>query len=135
MNAGAPTAVTSDWAGSPISTLHHLTPPPEPIPVEQYPDGASYVVRFEVPGVKPADLAVTVENGHLMVRAERRPPGPPSSTGELRYGSFARSITLPPGAEADAISATYHGGILTVVIGLAPEHQRGPTAIPIAVEP
>ena len=126
----------ADWAGSPLSTVHHLTAQPQPIAVEQFPDGASYVIRLEVPGVDPAHgLTVSVDAGTLSVQAERPDSGPAGRQSEFRYGSLARRVPLPPGTDADDVSASYHNGILTVRIGLKPEYQHGSRAIDVAIEP
>jgi HSP20 family molecular chaperone IbpA len=114
----------SDWAGSPLSTIHRLAERPRPIAVEQYQDGSSYLVRLEVPGVDPAtDLAVSVRAGTLVVQAQRMDFAPQEHQSEFRYGRFARHIPLPPGADARDISAFYRDGILTVRIGTEPGRQ------------
>lgn len=135
---GATRSITgmSDWAGSPMSTLHHMFAQPQPIPAEQYADGTSYVIRLEVPGIDPAsDLTVSVETGAVIVRAERRDTAPEGCQTEFRYGRFARHIALPLGANARDVSASYHSGILTVRIGLEPEHQYAPRAINVEIKP
>lgn len=130
------TPVVKDWAGSPISTVHHLGGHAQTLPVEQYPDGSCYVVRLEIPGIDPSrDLTVTVEAGMLLVRGERRSVAPEGCQSEFRYGSFARPVALPLGANVHDVSAAYHNGILTVRVGLEPEHQRSSTTIPVTVEP
>jgi HSP20 family protein len=130
------TAVAADWAGSPISTLHHLGGHVQMLPVEQYLDDSCYVVRLEVPGIDPSrDLTVTVEGGMLLVRAERRPVAAEGSQSEFRYGSFARHVTLPLGSDVHDVSAACHNGILTVRVGLQPEHQRDSTMVPVTIEP
>ncbi len=135
-SAGGAITGMSDWAGSPMSTLHHMLEQPRPIPVEQYPDGTGYVIRLEVPGIDPAsDLTVSVETGTVIVRAERRDSRPEGRQTEFRYGRLARRIALPLGANAHDVSASYHSGILTVRIGLEPEHQYAPRAIDVEIEP
>jgi HSP20 family protein len=122
----------SDWAGSPISTVHRLAGRPQPIRVEQYPDGGAYVIRFELPAIEPArDLQVTVQVGVLSVRAERRDEPPVKQDSEFAYGEFARHVSLPLGANVQNVTATYHNGILAVRIGMEPEHQAAPQAIPV----
>jgi HSP20 family protein len=134
--ATAPISNISDWAGSPLSTVHHLTAPAQQIPVEQYPDGASYVIRLEVPGIDPAsDLTVSVQAGTLSVRAERRDDAPEGRTTEFRYGSFARHVALPLGSDPRNVSASYHNGILTVRVGMEPEQQQASRAIDVDIEP
>jgi HSP20 family protein len=126
----------SDWPGSPLSTLHRPAEQVRSIPVEQYPDGASYVVRFEIPGVDPAqDLTVSVQTGTLTVHAEHRPTGPENEQSEFWYGTFSRSIALPLGADISDVSASYHNGILTARIGMRSEHELGARQIPVTVVP
>jgi HSP20 family protein len=138
MNIMATTPVdsTSDWPGSPLSTLHQLGGQVRSIPVEQYPDGGSYVVRLEIPGIDPArDLTVSVQTGTLIVQAEHRHTGPTDEQSEFPYGSFARSIALPLGADIDDVSATCRHGILTVRIGMRSEHGLEARQIQVTVEP
>ena len=60
-----------------MSTVHHAAARSWPIPVEEYRDDSSYLVRFEVPGIDPAaDLAVCVEAGTLVVQAQRTDSAP-----------------------------------------------------------
>ena len=57
-------AIPSDWAGSPLSTIHCRGTQTQPIPIEQYLDGSSFVIRLEIPGIDPEhDLTGTVEAG------------------------------------------------------------------------
>jgi HSP20 family protein len=129
------TSSISDWAGSPLSTVHHLATRSWPIPVEQYPDGLSYLVRFEVPGIDPVtDLAVCVEAGTLVVQAQRTDSAPHDHQSEFRYGRFARRITLPPGADARDVSGTYRNGILAVRIGMKPEHQLPARVVDVEIQ-
>jgi HSP20 family protein len=126
----------SDWAGSPVSTLHRMPDQPLPIPVEQYADGSGYVIRLEVPGIDPAtDLTVSVEAGAIVVRAERPDSAPEGRQTEFRYGRLARRVPLPLGADAREVSASYHDGILTVRVGFEAKHQQAARAICIEIEP
>jgi HSP20 family protein len=136
METTTPVGSTSDWPGSPLSTLHELTQQVRSIPVEQYPNGTSYVVRFEIPGVDPArDLTVSVQTGTLTVRAEHRQDGPDDEQSEFQYGSFARCIALPLGVDISDVSATCHNGILTVRIGMRSGQGRDARQIEVTVEP
>lgn len=115
----------ADWAGSPLSTVHHLAARAQLIPVEQYQDGSGYLVRLEVPGVDPAaGLAVSVQAGTLVVQAQRTDTAPQGHPTEFRYGWFARHVVLPPGADVRDISATYRDGILTVRVALKPGNEQ-----------
>jgi HSP20 family protein len=133
--ATTPVDSTSDWPGSPLSTLHQLSQQLRSMPVEQYRDGPSYVARFEIPGVDPArDLTVSVQTGTLTVQAEHRHTIPDDDQSEFQYGRFARSITLPLGADISDVSATCRNGILTVRVGMRPEHGRDARRIQVTVE-
>jgi HSP20 family protein len=83
-------------------------------------DGDDATVRLELPGVRPEDVTVEVEQGRLVVRGERKDPRAEESRGrtEIRYGGFRRGFSLPRNVTSDAVSASYDAGVLTVrVIG------------------
>jgi HSP20 family protein len=89
------------------------------IKVEQFLDGTTQVVRAEVPGIDPdKDVDVSVSGGMLHIRAEREEKtehkGKDGYRSEFRYGSFSRSVGLPPGTRAEDITATYKDGVLEV---------------------
>jgi HSP20 family protein len=70
------------------------------------------VVRAEVPGFEPNELDVRIDNGVLIIKAEKEQKG----DGQEEYRSFYRSITLPPGIDADKAQATYRNGVLELHI-------------------
>lgn len=82
-------------------------------------DGEDALVRLELPGLDATkDVTVEVDRGRLVVRGERRDERTDQQDGrtlrELRYGAFYRSFALPEHVTADAISAAYDAGVLTV---------------------
>jgi len=79
-----------------------------------------YVVRAEMPGVDPAkDIDITVRDGQLTIKAERSEKKDFDGRSEFSYGSFIRTVSLPPGADEDSIEATYDQGILTVSVAIS----------------
>jgi HSP20 family protein len=83
--------------------------------VEDYVAEGQYVVRAEVPGIDPEkDVDITVDNGVLTIKAERREEKKEGGRSEFRYGSFTRSVTLPTGADEENVTASYRDGILEV---------------------
>ena len=77
----------------------------------------SYELRAEIPGVDPdKDVDITVRDGVLTIKAERSEKKEANGRSEFSYGSFLRSVTLPAGADEDAIKASYDKGILTVSV-------------------
>jgi HSP20 family protein len=80
----------------------------------------AYVLKVEVPGLKPEDIELSLDKNVLTLRGERRLEQETERQGyrrvERRYGSFARAFVLPEGAQANAIEATVKDGILSVTI-------------------
>ena len=82
-------------------------------------DDGTFVLRAELPGIDPDEnLEITVDDGHLTISAEREERSEERDNGkyrsEFRYGSMARSVRLPDGADEEAITATFKAGILEV---------------------
>jgi HSP20 family protein len=82
-------------------------------------DGEDAVVTVELPGVDVAkDVTVEVDRGRLVVRGERRDERTQEQSGrtlrEVRYGAFRRSFRLPEGVTAEAVSASYDAGVLSI---------------------
>ena len=102
--------------------------------LDLYRDAAGVTVIAELPGVEEADLHVTVEGGRLRISGVRRPPLPGGAAEplqvELDSGPFERSITLPPGADGDAVTAQFRQGLLTVYAPL--RHPGGSVRIAVA---
>lgn len=103
-----------------------------PIRVEEETKDGNYELRAEIPGVDPAqDVDITVRDGVLTIKAERSEKKESSGRSEFSYGSFLRSVTLPAGADEDAIKASYDKGILTVSV---PVSDVQPAEKRVAVE-
>jgi HSP20 family molecular chaperone IbpA len=83
------------------------------------------IVEAALPGVRPEDVEITVEDGTLSIRAEshsERTTGEGETlVAEIRRGSVSRVIALPTGLEPDKASATFDNGMLTLRI---PERRR-----------
>lgn len=99
------------------------------IPVEEYTEDGTLVIRAELPGVDPeSDVSVTVDEGVLHIRAQRREHHetrkPDMYRSELRYGMFSRAIRLPADAVAEDVTANYTDGILTVRLPIDEERAQ-----------
>lgn len=79
-----------------------------------------YVIQADVPGVKPEDIEVQMENGILTIKGERSAEDIQEGEGYKRVerirGSFHRRFTLPETADPENITATSRNGVLEVVI-------------------
>lgn len=81
-------------------------------------DGA-FVVRAEVPGIRPGNVQVDVEAGRLTIAGERVGADPAKGAihrRERSVGRFSRALQLPPDLAVDEAKATVRNGLLTVVI-------------------
>ena len=79
------------------------------------------VLHMDLPGVRPDDVELSVENGLLTVRGLRRQPRKEGQEGryqfvERSYGSFARAFHLPQGVDESQIAANFEHGELTIRI-------------------
>ena len=79
-----------------------------------------FIVTASLPGVKPEEVEMAVQGNTLTLRgetkAEEERSGARWHVRERRFGSFARSITLPTAVNADACEARYENGVLTVTL-------------------
>jgi HSP20 family protein len=89
-----------------------------PLDVESTTD--ALLVDAALPGVRPDDVEITVEDGTLTIRAESRDERQSDDgerlLNEIRRGSMARVITLPSGLEPDRATATFEHGLLRLRI-------------------
>jgi HSP20 family protein len=78
------------------------------------------VVEAAVPGVKPEDVEITIEDGRLTISAESREEREETKgetlISEIRRGSVSRSVALPQGLEADKATASFENGVLRLSI-------------------
>lgn len=82
-------------------------------------DGA-YILRADLPGLTRDDVKIELEQNVLTISGERAAKHEQRTDGyhriERASGSFARSLTLPSGVDADRIEATFADGVLEVRI-------------------
>jgi HSP20 family protein len=92
-----------------------------------------FVLRADLPGMGEEDIKIEFEDGTLTVSGERKAEHEAKSEGYYRveraFGSFSRSLTLPKGIDAEAVTANFDRGVLEVRIP-KPE-QRKPRRIEI----
>lgn len=95
-------------------------------------DEKDYRISIELPGVREDDVTLTVENGVVSVkgekRTEREEKGDTWYFSERQYGSFSRTFRLPADADQDKVGAELKDGVLTVTVPkraeTAPETRR-----------
>jgi len=122
-----------DWLESPWTMLRPAAS--HPMRLEDYVNDGTYVLRAELPGVDPEkDIEVTVAKGVLTISAHRHEETEGKHRSEFRYGAFARSVTLPEGADQDHIRASYDKGVLEVVVTLKDQGaEKAQKRIPVTM--
>jgi HSP20 family protein len=84
-----------------------------------------YLVEAALPGLKPEDVEITVENNVLTIKGETRHEVDDQKRNfhriERRFGAFQRTIGLPTTVKADAIQASLTNGVLRLEIPKAEE--------------
>jgi len=97
--------------------------------------GKEYVIKAELPAVKKEDVDVTVHDGIITIKGERRMENTEENETQHRiesfYGSFARSFSLPADVNESAIHAESKDGVLKVHLPKAAVEQ--PKTIDIKV--
>lgn len=95
---------------------------PRMMPMDAYRRGDRLIIHFDLPGVSPEAIDLTVENNSLTVKAERSwPPaeGDEVLVTERPEGSFSRRLLLGEGLDLGRVEAKYDAGVLTVTIPVA----------------
>jgi HSP20 family protein len=81
-------------------------------------DERAYIVKATVPGVKPEDVEVTLQNNMLTIKGEAKADKEIKEENyfmrERSYGSFMRSLVLPANVKAEMIEAKHEDGVLTI---------------------
>jgi HSP20 family protein len=95
--------------------------------VESYRKNGTYVVKADLPGVEAKDIQVTLENGCLTIKGERKVDREVKEKKverrEVFYGSFERCIPVPEGLKTEGVKAKYRDGVLEVTV---PAEEKNP---------
>jgi HSP20 family protein len=92
---------------------------PRPIPMSAVRRGDQVVAYFDLPGVSPEDVEITVERNIATIRAQRRPArqeGDEVIVDERPYGVFTRQVFLGDSLDLDKMTADYARGELRLTI-------------------
>jgi len=98
-----------------------------PYAVDVHEDADHFFVEAELPGFTQDDTEITLEDGVLTIRAERKTEHKVGGNGmggngreplhlERRWNRFERSFTLPTAVNENSVRATLDNGILTVTL-------------------
>jgi HSP20 family protein len=88
--------------------------------VDVFEDKDAVKIVAELPGVKPEDVKISLENQTLTMRGEKRQVAEEKTERvhryERTYGAFERTFALPGTVDADRIEANYADGLLTITL-------------------
>jgi HSP20 family protein len=98
-------------------------------------DDHEYLIKAELPEVNKEDVKVTVENGVVTIRGERKLEKEENNKKyhriERSYGSFLRSFAMPEDAASDKVTADFKEGVL--LVRLAKSEEKRPKHLEITV--
>lgn len=80
----------------------------------------SYSISAELPGIAPENIEIKLSDGMITIRGEKSEEKKEEKEdyllNERRYGEFQRSLPLPAGIDAEAVTANVSNGVLTVTL-------------------
>jgi HSP20 family protein len=84
-----------------------------------------FVIKAAIPGVDPGEVDISIEDDILTIRGEFAEKDEAQESQylrrELRYGSFQRSLRLPPTVDPDKSHAEFEHGLLRLTLPKKPE--------------
>ena len=96
----------------------------------------AYEISVELPGIDEKDLEVSVADGVLTIKGEKKAESESKDKGRLHversFGSFQRTLSLPADASAEKIDASFRNGVLKLTVGKTA--QTAPAAKKIAIK-
>lgn len=97
--------------------------------------GRAIVIEAELPGVEEKDVALTIRDGVLTIKGEKRQSKEEKDEThyvmERSYGSFMRSVQLPPTVDESKVQASFENGVLRVTAQKKAEAARSEKRIEI----
>ena len=86
------------------------------------------VVKAELPGMDPKDIDISLSNGSLTIKGEKKQEREEKEENyhfiERSYGSFCRSVRLPKEVKHDKVSASFKDGVLKIVLPKSEEAKK-----------
>jgi HSP20 family protein len=95
-------------------------------------------ITAELPGITPDDVSVTLDDGVLVIRGEKKAEQHDSGTDlhvlERTYGTFSRYLRLPFSVDPSKVEASFKDGVLTIVVPKPEQMQAKSNRIEIKKE-
>jgi HSP20 family protein len=93
------------------------------LPVDVYANQENIVLTASVPGLRPEDLEITLDDDTLVIRGEMNGLNADAHylMNERFHGKFERRLTINVPVNISAAEATFDNGVLTLVLPKAEE--------------
>ena len=119
-----------------FAQLHdHLNPWVPPVDIYQNGDH-ELVLKAELPDMTREDIDITVDNGTLTIKGEKKFSSEVKEDQfhriERHYGTFSRSFSLPQTVDPSRVSAEYRNGVLSVKLPLRDEAKPRSIKVDVA---
>jgi HSP20 family protein len=89
-------------------------------------------VVAELPGLEERDIDLSLQDGVLTLKGEKKSETEGAFYSERWHGQFQRSLQVGPDVDPDKVSASFKNGVLTITLAKRPEAQRQAKRIPIS---
>lgn len=93
------------------------------LPLSMWEDENHIYVEVDAPGVTEKDIDVSVHEGTLTIRAERKREREGSLFEGRSYGRFEQQVSLPAQVDADQVEASLANGVLSIRLPKSPESK------------
>lgn len=107
--------------------------------VDIYETEENLVVEAELPGIDPKDIDVTIEDGVLTLKGERKYEKEVKEENYYRIerasGHFERSVRLPFDTDEDSVKAAFDNGVLTVNVPKVQPPEKKSISVEVAGKP
>ena len=104
--------------------------------LDAYEDKEGFTIRVELPGFKREDIAVSLQEGALVISGERPVEKLGDETEILRqervFGKFTRALPLSAEVAGDKVKAVYKDGVLTVSLPKAEEAKPKQVSVTVS---
>jgi HSP20 family protein len=94
------------------------------------------VLKAELPDMSREDIDITVDNGTLTIKGEKKFSADVKEEQfhriERRYGTFSRSFSIPTTVDTSKVGAEYRNGVLTIRLPLREEAKPRQIKVEVA---
>jgi len=94
--------------------------------------GSEVKIAAELPGMEEKDIEVSLHDGVLTLKGEKKSESEGALYSERWHGQFQRTVQLGADIDPDRVAASFKNGVLTVTVAKKPEAQTQVKRIPIS---